>query len=89
MSSVSLGRMVTLPVLVTRIVQIAVATVDAGNKKFTRLLPQRRHDDVTMLQLLAQLEYHDTLITARDNANIARLKAEAARLAAQAEASAS
>lgn len=76
--------MVTLPLFVTRIVQIVVATVTAGNKNFTYYI-QRSPSDAEMLQLLAQLERHDTFVAARDSA---RLKAEAARLAALAEASA-
>lgn len=83
MSSISLGRMVTLPPFVTRIVQIVVATVAAGNKKFTYI--QRSQSDAEMLRRMAKLADHDTFVTTRDNARIARLKAEAAQLATSAE----
>ncbi|MFZ3031551.1 MAG: hypothetical protein WA082_00780 [Candidatus Moraniibacteriota bacterium] len=84
MSTVSLGRMVTLPYFVTRILRIVVAIISIGNKKIIYYI-QRSPSDAEMLQLLAQLERHDTLVATRDSA---RLKAEAARLAALAEASA-
>lgn len=83
MSSISLRGMVTPPPFVTKLQQIATAVITAKNKTLALYLQNK--SDATTPELLARLAVVDGDITARDSA---RLKAEAARLAALAEASA-